>query len=79
MNSFPEMPKRGVELPLGCNDLIDVEAIRNWTGNEHPGWPKRTLDQLGYMEGYLTRLLESAGNAAILSVRLMRAKAMLSP
>ena len=68
MSKFVQKSERNVELPLGCKDLIDVDSIRNWTRVDHPDWPKRTLDQLAYMEGYLARLLQSAGKAALVCV-----------
>jgi hypothetical protein len=68
MDELPKMPERSVELPVGCKDLIDVDATRNWTRVDHPDWPKRTLDQLAYMEGYLARLIESAGTAVLVCI-----------
>ena len=63
------MPERSVELPLGCKDLMDVEAIRNWqtVGNRDWPWPVAT-DRLAYIEGQLAQLLQSAGNSKLVYV-----------
>ena len=69
MSEFPQMPSRSVELPLGCKDLMDVEAIRNWKsvgGLELP-W-RETTDQLAYIEGQLAEFLQSAAKPKLVSV-----------
>ena len=68
MSKLVQKSKRSLELPLGCKDLIDVDSIRNWSKLDRPDWPKRTLDQLAYMEGYLAGLLQSAGKTALVCV-----------
>src|SRR5262245_2211731 len=61
MSPFPDMPERSIELPLGCKDLIDVAEIRKWQTARH--WLDVVQDQLAYMEGYLTRLIESTSES----------------
>jgi hypothetical protein len=67
MSDFPQMPKRSVELPLGCKDLVDSDAIRNWKPAVEPPW-QTTNDRLGYVEGQLSHLLQSAGKSKLVSV-----------
>lgn len=65
MSQFIPKPSRSIELPLGCKDLIDVDAVRNWQPFARPNWPTRLVDQLAYMEGQLGGLLESAGKSVL--------------
>jgi len=65
MSEFIQNPERGVELPLDCKDLIDIDEIRYWTPVAHPDWPPRTTDKLAYIEGYLARLLQTAGESPL--------------
>jgi hypothetical protein len=66
VSEFIQQSKRSIELTPGRKDLVDVEGIRNWKPTVNPDWPPVKTDQLAYMEGYLTRLLQSAGNAPVL-------------
>lgn len=69
MSDFPQMPKRSVELPLGCKDLMDIEAIRNWKPVGDRDWPWRVAtDRLAYIEGQLAELLHSAGKSKLVSI-----------
>jgi len=61
MDTSPKMPKRSIELPLGCKDLIDDPAISASEARERRRGPVR--DQLAYMEGYLARLIDSASGS----------------
>jgi hypothetical protein len=71
MNVFPKMPERSVELPLGCKNLMDVEAIRNWKPAVEQPWPWRAAsDRLAYIEGQLADLLEAAGKSKLVSIWL---------
>lgn len=69
MLDFPQMPKRSVELPLGCKDLMDVEAIRNWksVGGLDLPW-RETADQIAYIEGQLAEFLQAAGMPKLVSL-----------
>ncbi len=69
MSDFPQMPKRSLELPLGCKDLMDVEAIRNWKPAVHRSRPFRAkTDRLAYIEGQVAELLQLAGTSKLVSV-----------
>lgn len=69
MSDFPQMPKRSLELPLGCKDLMDVESIRNWKPVVDRGRPFRaTTDRLAYIEGQVAELLQLAGTSKLVSV-----------
>ncbi len=68
MNNFPEMPKRSVELPLGCKDLFDLEQVRNWKPAPQREWPSPTSDRLAYIEGQLAGLLQSGGKSKAVGV-----------
>jgi hypothetical protein len=69
MSDFPQMPKRSLELPFGCKDLIDVETIRNWKPVADRVRPFRaTIDRLAYVEGQIAELLRLGGTAKLVSV-----------
>jgi len=69
MSDFIQRPKRCIELPLGCEDLIDVEEIRSWKAARHPDWLRPpTTDRLAYSEGFLARRLESAGESTVVCI-----------
>lgn len=51
MNEFVNFQKRGIELPAGCKDLIDVLAP--------PREAQITVEGLPHIERYLSRLLQS--------------------
>src|ERR1051326_1120682 len=61
MDGFPQMPKRSVDLPLGCKDLADAREIHE--PNPAQWRQRRVADQLAYMEGYLAQLIESTGGS----------------
>ncbi len=46
MSDFTERPKRSIELPLGCKDLIDIAEIRDWKKAAYPHWPKLVGEKL---------------------------------
>ncbi len=54
MNPFVDYQKRGIELPEGCKDLIDVLQLASATA-KHPAEP--TPKGVAYIELYLFRLL----------------------
>ena len=63
------MPKRSLELPLGCKDLMDVEAIRNWKPVVQRAKPFRArTDRLAYIEGQVGELLQSGSASKLISV-----------
>src|SRR2546428_11532429 len=68
MSEFIQKSNRSIELPLGCKDLIDVEEIRNWKPAGRSNWSTWKEDQLAYLEGYVTRLLESAGKSTLVGI-----------
>jgi hypothetical protein len=72
MESFPEMPKRSIELPLGCKDLPDVEARRSWTSHREGTRPKIWGDQLACCEGFLAGLLHQAGGTVLVGISVFQ-------
>ena len=68
MSDFPQMPKRSLELPLGCKDLMDVEAIHNWKPVDRGRPFRATTDRLAYIEGQVAELLQLAGTSKLVSV-----------
>src|SRR5438552_1007007 len=68
MSEFIQKPKRSVELPLGCKDLLDLEEIRNWAPVIRPNWGQEATDKLAYMEGYLSRIMGSSGKFMLVSI-----------
>jgi hypothetical protein len=68
MKNFPEMPKRSIELPLGCKDLFDLEAVRNWKPAPHVEWRRGTWDRLAYIEGQLAEMLQPGGKPKVVMV-----------
>jgi hypothetical protein len=67
MSEFPEMPIRSVDLPYGCKDLLDVDAIRNWkpAGERVRPW-RETTDRLAYIEGQMAELFQTAGRSKLI-------------
>jgi len=68
MSNFPQMPKRSVELPLGCKDILDVEEVRQWKPVFHQDWPGLTSDRLAYIEGQLVQRLQAAGKSKLVGI-----------
>jgi hypothetical protein len=81
MNTFKTDPKRTIELPIGCKDLIDLDDIRNWTSLADQSWPPPTTDQLAYMEGFLSQILEACRPSpfVIMSAHTDRGHVMVLP
>jgi hypothetical protein len=77
MSKFVQKSERSIELPLGCKDLLDVEAIRTWTPPEL--WlrtgPEVWWDRLAYCEGFLTGLLQSAGRTVLVNISVFQGSA----
>jgi hypothetical protein len=59
---------RSVDLPPGCIDLMDVEGIRYWNTLARQSWPAWPADQLAYMEGFLARILQLAGDSSLVCI-----------
>jgi len=66
VSQFINYQKRGVELPEGCKDLIDVLKLAN---QESLPEPDRTLvEGLADIEGYLSRMLASPAKSKFLAI-----------
>jgi len=68
MSKFIQRSERSLELPLGYKDLFDLQEVRNWRPYARPRWLRPSTDRLAYIEGYLTRLLESAGKSQVVCI-----------
>ena len=72
MSDFIQRSDRSIELPLGCKDLLDIEEVRNWKVGTSHSRPKLSTDALAYLEGYLAKLLESAGNSTLVGISVFQ-------
>ena len=72
MSDFIQRSDRSIELPLGCKDLLNIEEVRNWKPVTGHNRPKLSTDKLAYLEGYLAKLLESAGNSALVGISVFQ-------
>src|SRR5215475_12826789 len=79
MGKFVEKSQRGVELPLGCKDLIDLEEIRNWRPPIYRYWPQATTDRLAYIEGSVAQFLqfERSSKLVVISRHLNQGQIMV--
>ena len=57
--------KRGIELPQGCKDLIDV--LRSGR-QETPSLVRSTTEGLRQLDGHMTRLLSASSDYGVLSI-----------
>jgi hypothetical protein len=60
MSDFVQRSNRSLDLQLGCKDLMDVEAIRDWKAASHPDkFRPLTEDRLAFVEGFLAGRLKA--------------------
>ena len=65
MSDLVNYTKRGIELPQGCKDLIDV--LRSG-GEELPSLVRSTTEGLRHLDGHMARLLSGSSDYAVLSI-----------
>jgi len=69
MSDFIQRSNRSIALPLGCKDLMDVEAIRDWKAASHPDvFKPLTKDHLAFVEDFLAERLETAGHSTLVGI-----------
>ncbi len=65
MSQFVNYSNRGVELPQGCKDLIDL--LRS-DPEDLPATVRRTTEGLDQLDNYVSRLLSSPSHYCVLSI-----------
>src|SRR6266567_6742645 len=65
MSQFVNYSHRGVELPQGCKDLIDL--LRN-DPEDLPATIRRTTEGVDQLDNYVSRLLSSPSHYCVLSI-----------
>ena len=64
MSDFVQRSNRSLDLQLGCKDLMNVEAIRDWKAASHPDkFRPLTEDRLAFVEGFLAERLKTTGHS----------------